>query len=227
MPKLFTAFVATAVAAIVASLSGPALFLVYALLKPLATVLVIAQAWRRGIPGDARRRALLCGLALSLVGDVALLWPAEGFLPGLVAFLLAHLAYLVGFTRGRRLAERKAPFVAYAAVAGVILGLLWPGVPAPLRLPVRAYVACLAAMAAQAAVGWWAQSGTTDAESLALARRAAFGGALFMASDALLATNRFALALPWSGLWILASYWAAQWLIASSLPPRRRPLTSP
>ena len=82
-------------------------------------------------------------------------------------------------------------------------------------------------MAAQAAVRWWALRGTADAGSLALARRAALGGALFMASDALLATNRFALALPWSGLWILASYWAAQWLIASSLPPRRRPLTSP
>jgi uncharacterized membrane protein YhhN len=37
----------------------------------------------------------------------------------------------------------------------------------------------------------------------------------------LLATHRFHTALPWSTLWILASYWAAQWLIASSLPARR------
>ncbi len=37
----------------------------------------------------------------------------------------------------------------------------------------------------------------------------AVGGALFLASDALLATNRFAAPLPLSGLWILLSYWLA------------------
>jgi hypothetical protein len=47
----------------------------------------------------------------------------------------------------------------------------------------------------------------------------ALGGALFLGSDALLATNRFATALPLSGLWILATYWLAQWCIASWLEP--------
>ena len=32
--------------------------------------------------------------------------------------------------------------------------ILWPGVPAGLRLPVRAYVLCLGAMAAQTASVW-------------------------------------------------------------------------
>jgi uncharacterized membrane protein YhhN len=39
-------------------------------------------------------------------------------------------------------------------VAAVVLALLWPGMPGPLRGPVVAYVLCLAAMAAQAAVLW-------------------------------------------------------------------------
>jgi hypothetical protein len=47
----------------------------------------------------------------------------------------------------------------------------------------------------------------------------ALGGALFLCSDALLATNRFATPLPLSGLWILLSYWLAQWCIASWLEP--------
>ena len=56
--------------------------------------------------------AVLAGLGLSLVGDVALMIP-QGFLAGLVAFLLAHLAYLVAFTRGGvRLAARPGPFIA-------------------------------------------------------------------------------------------------------------------
>jgi uncharacterized membrane protein YhhN len=69
-------------------------------------------------------------------------------------------------------------------------------------------------MAAQALVWWRRASGTIDA---GLARRAALGGALFMVSDALLATNKFAAALPLAALWILASYWLAQWCIASAL----------
>ena len=42
------------------------------------------------------------GLLLSLLGDIALLWPQQGFLPGLMAFLLAHIAYIVAFTREHR-----------------------------------------------------------------------------------------------------------------------------
>lgn len=190
--------------------------------KPLTTLLVIAWAWPRGVDTPAVRRWVLAGLWLSLVGDVCLMWPREGFLPGLVAFLLAHLAYIVAFTRTLRLAARPAPFVAYALVAAGILWLLWPGVPVPLRLPVLAYVVCLASMAAQAGALWLAARG---GPAEVAARRAALGGMLFMTSDALLAFNKFGSApLPAAGLWILVTYWLAQGGIAGSLrapPPDR------
>ena len=201
--------------------------------KPAATLVVIAHAWRRGAGMARQRRWVLVGLVCSLAGDVALLWPQQGFLPGLVSFLMAHLAYLVAFTRSTRLAARPLPFVAYALVAGVILWRLWPGVPAALQAPVVAYVVCLAAMAAQAAVVW--RCGAQDGAGLAhggakgdavLAHGGAqrdavlaLGGALFMASDTLLAINKFATALPLASLWILATYWGAQWCIASWLKP--------
>lgn len=179
--------------------------------KPLATLAIIAYALGRGHDAPAARRWVLVGLTLSLAGDVALLWPERGFLPGLVSFLLAHAAYLVAFTRPVRLAAKVAPFVAYAVVAGVILWSLWPSVPAALRLPVLAYVVALASMGAQAAVVW--RSGPARGGVLAL------GGALFVASDALLATNKFAAPLPLASLWILGTYWSAQWCIASWLAP--------
>jgi len=203
---------ALAIAAAPWALATPALAFVF---KPLATLIVIAYAWGRGA-GQRQRPWLLGGLVFSLAGDIALLWPQQGFLPGLVSFLIAHLAYLVAFTRELRLAQRVTPFVAYALVAGAILALLWPGVPGGLRGPVLAYVVCLALMAAQTAVAWRAARGTTAA---ALARGAALGGLLFVVSDALLAFNRFHTPLPASSLWILSSYWAAQWLLASSLKP--------
>jgi uncharacterized membrane protein YhhN len=86
-------------------------------------------------------------------------------------------------------------------------------VPAGLRVPVVAYVACLASMAAQAAVLW--RAGAARGAVLAL------GGALFLTSDALLATNKFGGELPLASLWILATYWLAQWCIASWLAPEK------
>ena len=62
-----------------------------------------------------------------------MLWPQQGFLPGLVAFLLAHLAYLWAFTRGVRLAAWAPAFISYALLAAAVLSLLWAGVPAALR----------------------------------------------------------------------------------------------
>ena len=74
--------------------------------KPLTTLLIIAFAWPRGATVPGQRRWVRLGLILSLVGDVALLWPKEGFLPGLVAFLLAHLAYIAAFCVPVRLAAK-------------------------------------------------------------------------------------------------------------------------
>lgn len=216
MPALTPSVLAAAVAASGAlailsapwGLAQPWMNLVF---KPLTTLLIIAYAWPRGSARPVVRRWVLAGLLLSLCGDVALMWPERGFLPGLVSFLLAHLAYLRAFTRdGVPLAARPLPFVLYGVLAAFILWQLWPGVPAGLRLPVLAYVTCLASMAAQAAVlGLQSRGGAV----------LALGGALFLGSDALLATNRFATALPLSGLWILATYWLAQWCIASWLEP--------
>lgn len=189
--------------------------------KPLTTVLIIGYAWGRGRNMPAARRWVLIGLVCSLVGDVALLWPDTGFLPGLVSFLLAHLAYLIAFTRVRRFFGWWLPFVVYALVAGGVLFLLWRTLPSALRWPVLVYVVFLASMAAQAAAVWRASRGT---EHAGRAAALAVGGALFVLSDALLAINRFGMPLPLSGLWILGSYWAAQWCIASWLAPtvRRR-----
>lgn len=185
--------------------------------KPLTTLLIIAYALPRGRARPAVRRWVLLGLGLSLAGDVALMWPERGFLPGLVSFLLAHLAYLRAFTReGIGFAARPLPFVVYGLLAGLILWQLWPGVGAGLRVPVLAYVLCLASMAAQAAVVALQARGTPRQRA---GLWLAVGGALFLCSDALLATNRFAAPLPLSGLWILSTYWLAQWCIASWLEP--------
>ena len=217
------AVVLCAILAITAASGGLPAELVY-VFKPLTTLLILAHAWPRG-SGAPRQRALVrAGLMLSLLGDILLMWPVQGFLPGLVAFLLAHLAYIAAFCTPVRFAARPLPFAAYGVAAGLILAALWAGVPPALRLPVLAYVACLASMAAQAAVWWRSRTGTPDGQ---LARSAALGGLLFFVSDGLLAFNKFGTPVPLSALWILASYWAAQWCIAGSLGPETRGAAKP
>lgn len=179
--------------------------------KPLTTALLIAWAAQRG-HADPMRRPLLLGLVCSWVGDVALLWPQQGFLPGLVSFLVAHLAYGVALWRGG--ARPWWPAVAlYGVVALVVLQRLWPGIAPALQGPVVAYVLALAGMAALSAARWWRLRSAGAAWGAA-------GGALFMLSDATLAFDRFAAPVPMASLWILSSYWCAQACIAAALPPR-------
>ena len=109
MSLLPAAIVLSAVVAIASGIGMLPVWLLFAA-KPLTTVLLIVHAARRGADEPSARRWILAGLVLSLVGDVALLWPKEGFLPGLIAFLLAHLAYIVAFHGRVRFAARWQPF---------------------------------------------------------------------------------------------------------------------
>jgi uncharacterized membrane protein YhhN len=220
LPALTVASAMLAIANGTWALDQRALLFVF---KPLTTLLIIAHAARRGTGAPVTRRCVLAGLWLSLVGDIALLWPQQGFVPGLVAFLIAHVLYLVAFTREHRFAAQPAALAAYALIAGAILSFLWRDIPPGLRIAVAAYVFALTAMAAQAAVVALRAQG----DELRRARGLMIGGALFMVSDTVLAINRFALPLPAAGLWILATYWAAQWLIASWLKPNSTAATSP
>jgi hypothetical protein len=67
-------------------------------------------------------------------------------------------------------------------------------------------------MAAQASSVWLARRGAVDG---ARWRVVAIGGALFVLSDAILATDKFLPgSVPMPTLWNLSIYWLAQWFIA-------------
>ena len=187
--------------------------------KPLATLCVIAWA-ALGRSDDALvKRWILLGLVFSLAGDVALLWPVQGFLVGLVAFLLGHVSYLVALTRRVRFLASPTAFGLWAIVAASVLAGLWAGVPAELRAPVLVYVCALAAMAAQATSVWLACRGAPGAGRW---RTVAIGGALFVLSDAILARDKFVGGIPLPTLFNLSIYWLAQWFIACAAVGARK-----
>jgi uncharacterized membrane protein YhhN len=184
--------------------------LVYAF-KPLTTALiVILAALLPADPASRYRLAVLAGLLLSLAGDVLLMLPADRFIAGVAAFLAAHLAYLTAFTS---LVPFAASPVAIAVVAVIVAGILvglWGSLPARMRPPLVVYAVVLGAMTAQAI-----------SQAIVLASGAAAAGAvgalLFLASDSVLVTNRFARPFRFAPLVILGTYYSAQVLIAISI----------
>lgn len=210
LPAAFSGLVS-----IVAFQTGP--WLLAAIAKAVTTIIIIVYAWRRG-GGDGYSRAICIGLVASLAGDVFLLWPQQGFLPGLISFLIAHLLYLYAFTDGMRRGFAPAPALGYIAYAAIALAFLWEHLPGGLRVPVVVYIAALLAMAAAAA----SRALRAAPADVGLARVAALGAGLFVISDTTLAFNKFAGPIPFANAIVLTTYWLAQWAIASSLRPAAR-----
>lgn len=160
----------------------------------------VALALSRG--GGGRYAGLvLAGLALSLLGDAALLSSRRGwFLGGLAAFLLAHLCFAGAFlSSGAPPAWAVLPA---AAVVGAALAWLWPRLGG-MRGPVVAYALAIGAMALTA-------QGAPRPE-------ARLGAVLFLASDLFVARERFVRSQPVNRLAGLPLYYAGQILIALSV----------
>ena len=180
------------------------------LCKPSTTALLLLLAVLSTTAHGARyQQAVVIGLACSLAGDVLLMLPRDRFVAGLASFLLAHVAYIVAFSAGVPIGTAPALLVPLAAMAALLLWLLWPGL-GKLRLPVVLYSATILLMVWQA-WGWHWAFDTSGS------RLAALGAALFMASDAVLALNRFRRPFPGAQAVIMLTYVAAQALIALSV----------
>ena len=178
------------------------------LFKPLTMVLALLLVAR----GGALRSSalLLLALAASLAGDVFLMLSGY-FIPGLVSFLCAHLAYIALFKRGQAWFPSRPALLLTLGFGGAMYAVLWMGDLHPgLRGPVAAYVLVIALMAAQAI-------GRTTVLRDAASVLVAVGAGCFMLSDTLLALNKFVTPLPWAPLWVLSTYYVAQVLIVRGL----------
>jgi uncharacterized membrane protein YhhN len=172
--------------------------------KTLAVAMLAVLASLQGGPW-----LLVAALAFSAIGDAFLSRDGEkAFLGGLASFLVAHGLYIALFLRfgggiGLLSAEpwRAAIAVVMIVFALAMLVALWRRVGPALRLPICVYVAAILAMGISA---------------LTLSNVWIIGGAvLFMASDALLASEKFLLSAisphrVWMRYAVWALYYAAQ-----------------
>ncbi len=190
----------------------------YWLCKPLATALVFVLVWRTAAPvSPVYRRRLLAGIACSWVGDVFLMLSPVWFVAGLLGFLLAHLFFIAAFLSDKPWAARPLPWLLCLGYGVGAAWLLWPALDAVLRIAVPLYIAVLASMGGQA-IGraLWLR----DAPTAPAVRLAGIGALVFMASDSMLAWNRFMTPLPWAAAGVLGTYYVAMWLIGRSADAR-------
>jgi uncharacterized membrane protein YhhN len=175
-------------------------------LKPLVLALLIVTAWSLGAPDSAAGWWLLAALALSLVGDIALLSDSDPrFVVGLGSFLVAHLAFMVAFAHlGMPRADLGLVGLALVVVMTVVVGrrvvpaARAEGGPA-LAGAVTAYMTVIGAMVVTAWV--------TGHPLVAL------GATVFMVSDAVLALDRFVGARRFGSLAVMVTYHLGQVLI--------------
>ena len=150
--------------------------------KPLTMVLLVGTALALD-PADPTVRAwFVAALLFSLAGDVFLMLPQDLFVFGLGAFLLGHLAYIVGMQVDgvdglRFLVGIGIVAVLLAVIGTAVLRGVRTGPDPALAGPVVAYMVVISAMVASA---------------IGVGNPAAIvGAALFYVSDSLIAWNRF------------------------------------
>ena len=119
-----------------------------AIAKLVASSAFIALALHAGARDSSFGKFILAGLALSWCGDMLLIGASElNFLGGLVAFLLAHIAYVSAFvTHGYRRSWVIVAAVPVTAIAIAVWTWLEPYTAANLSIPVRAYIAVISLM---------------------------------------------------------------------------------
>jgi uncharacterized membrane protein YhhN len=152
-----------------------------------------------------RHSILATALLLSSLGDVLLDLGPSNFLPGLAAFLTAHLIYTVMFLRHRAQANPASTqwlWPVLLTVYGICIGAWLAPSLAQMRTPVFCYIAAIVAMAATASQAQYRS-------------RWVFPGALlFLISDSVLGVSRFKMQIPWSDFLIWTTYYAGQCAIA-------------
>ncbi|MEM9920752.1 MAG: lysoplasmalogenase [Bacteroidota bacterium] len=181
---------------------------VFAICKPLTTILVIAVVlfFGRRSP-EPYFYSSLFALLFCLAGDVFLLKESR-FLYGLASFLVAHLLFAYSFTTLDGWKFYKMPIIILLVIGFGFYGFMYPDL-GKLAIPVAVYVLVILLMSWQGLnlylwkkypVFWWIGLGVV----------------LFLISDSLLAVNKFTYAFSWSGIPILTTYWLSIAILANA-----------
>lgn len=156
---------------------------------------------------------ILAAFIFSWFGDVFLLgqeFTPLFFIAGLASFLLAHIFYIVLFTKGRSSKELKPKWINYIIAFTFLYAIVYYAYLLPylkdLTIPVLLYVLVIALMGLSAL---WRYGSVNDKAF----RITAYGAYSFILSDSILAFNKFVFSFDMADALIMTSYCLAQYLI--------------
>ncbi|EGV44278.1 lysoplasmalogenase [Bizionia argentinensis JUB59] len=160
---------------------------------------------------------ILGALTFSLLGDILLLFvdkSAHFFTFGLVAFLTAHILYILVFLKQRNKAKKPYIFSLFLfAFGGLLFYFLKDNLDA-MFVPVILYMTVILSMAITA----YLRQGIVSKKSYIFVF---IGATLFMISDSLLAIDKFHNPLMYSNISIMFTYAFAQLFIVFGLLKQR------
>lgn len=181
------------------------------LLKPLTTALILGAALNRApVSGAAYQQLVAVALLLSMLGDICLMFPGNGwFTAGLSSFLLAHVGFILAYVKGFTL-EFPPVWTVLPVLYGLGLSAWLLPRAGSLKPAVAVYCVVLLGMTLAAAIRLQVLGGPTGLFAVA-------GSLLFVVSDSALAIRQFGGGYRGAQALILSTYWAAIGLIAASV----------
>ncbi|MBU2929599.1 lysoplasmalogenase [Winogradskyella psychrotolerans] len=157
----------------------------------------------------ALKNFTLLGLFFSILGDILLMFTEQSphfFTLGLIAFLIAHIMYIMVFLQHRNQLKSPLGFIIVLLVYAASLFYFLNGNLGDMLVPVIIYMVVILTMATTA----YLRKDNVNILSYGLV----FLGALFfLISDSILALNKFYEPLAYSNITIMLSYALAQYLI--------------
>ena len=186
---------------------------VFVITKPLVLILLLTIFLILS-KGDLQFFWLYLALVFSLAGDILLLYPMRAFILGLVAFLFAQVAYILGFNA---ILPPLVPALTAAFVVFLLVGMVYLVFQAEIRKKpdlkrmrpaILLYALMLSAMAASAVLNLFKPAWHSTAASLT-----ALGGIFFLSSDMMLAYDRFMHQFKSSHIFVMMTYHLAQLLL--------------
>ena len=152
------------------------------------------------------------GLAFSAAGDVFLMWPKRQFMYGLLSFLVAHLAYLVGL-RPNILTHPLLTLIIGAIILIIVVifyrriyTAYFSGKKEQREAPIVALYALVIGLMLAASLNTWPGTMWEPASAALISG----GATLFFLSDALIAEDTFVRPIPHRDLKVMVTYHLGQ-----------------
>jgi uncharacterized membrane protein YhhN len=187
--------------------------------KTLLVPILLINIYSTSLETKHKRSKVLANLAFffCFLGDFFLLWGVDNtyFILGLTSFLIAHIFFIIFFFRLKKFTDKYRLFLfATAALVfgyiGFLLFLIWQGATRQnMQIPVIIYGVIIAVMLLTAIH-------SINNKSLKRLSKNYFipGAILFVASDSILALNKFSVSIMYGEVIIMVTYAAAVFMLS-------------